>query len=78
MHSCITCHRCSSPSRTSASVRHDSSLAIMTPLIGRPVSAHRASSWSPVVNGYVTGVWSGTMTFSPTSSSSSTNPPPTE
>ncbi len=36
-------------------MRHDSSLAIITPLIGRPVSAHCSSSWSPVVNGYFTG-----------------------
>ena len=50
-HSCMTSQRWSRPERTSASVRHDSSLAIITPLIDSPDSAQRSRSWLPVVNG---------------------------
>ena len=77
-HSCMTAQIRSSPERTSSSVRQVSSLASMTWLIGSPVSRQRASSSAPVVNGYRTGVASGTIRCCPVSSSSSTKPPPTE
>ncbi len=77
-HSFMTSQMSSSPSRTSASVRHDSSFSSMIREIDLPVSLQCASSSSPVRKGWATGVESSTIFVSPTAFSPTTKPPPTE
>lgn len=54
----MTCQMCASCLRTASSSRHASSLARMTPLIGKPDSEVRWGSSAPDVNGRATPVWS--------------------
>ena len=49
-HCCIADQISSSPARVSASGRQADSLASITPLTGRPDSAHRASNSAPEMN----------------------------
>ena len=77
-HSRITRQISSSPPRTSASLRQDSSLASITSLIDRPVSEVTVSSSAPVRNGCRTRVVSALIRSAPAAASSTTNPPPTE
>ncbi len=55
-HACITVQIASSSACTSASVRHDFSLASITALTGSPCAVQCASSSSPVVKGSATEV----------------------
>lgn len=64
-HSCMTDQMCSRPSRTSASVRRETSFSHTMRAIDRPVSSRRASISVPLVNGCGTGVWSTMAGSSP-------------
>lgn len=77
-HFSMTCQISSRPARISCSVRHAFSFSSIRAEMDSPVSWESRSSSSPVRKGWVRTVSSSLMRSSPTASSSTTKPPPTE
>ena len=77
-HSCITDQMCSRPARICSSVRHDSSFAIMTSLIGSRSRAQCSSSSLAAGEREGRPVSGRPPRVSAAASSSTTKPPPTE
>ncbi len=77
-HSRMTAQSASSFSRSSASLRHTSSLASMTSEMDMPSRRQISRSSSAVVKGYGSGVSSATTWASAPASPSTTKPPPME
>lgn len=75
---CMTRQISRRPSRISSSVRQAFSFSSISEEIDRPVSFARRSISSPLRKGYFSTVSSSLIRSSPTASSSTTKPPPTE